>query len=87
MHNLRRSYDHRNSFRLLELSLDHTKCTKILRGSSDNLTTFLRPPYEESVSNAVEKIKTIDQSANLRTVYEQCTNAGFVRISEEDQSK
>ena len=55
MNNLRRSYDHRKNLRLLELSLDTTKCTKILRGSYDVITTFVRPPYEERVSYEVEK--------------------------------
>ena len=55
MNNLRRSYGHRNNLKLLELSIDPTKCTKILRGSYDVITAFVRPPYEARVSYDVKQ--------------------------------
>ena len=89
MNNLRRSYVHRNNLKLLELSLDPTKCTKILRGSYDVITASLRPPYEERVSYDAKKNlgpdhrPICDLTNGLRTVYERWFRTAFLRRSYE----
>ena len=86
MNILRRSYSHRKNLRLLELSLDPTK---ILRGSYDVLTTFVRPNYEERVSYDVKKNLGHDHrprcelTNGLRTVCERWFRTAFLRRSYE----
>ena len=76
MNKLGSSYDPRKKLRLLKLSLDPTKSTKILRGSHELLTKFLRRPCGRLTKRGFvrsAKKSWTRPSTRLRT-YERFTN-------------
>ena len=92
MNKLGSSYDHRKKLRLLKLSLDPTKSTKILRGSHEVLTKLLRLPYgrlTKRVSYEVQKNLGQDHrpdyelTSGVRMFYERWFRTAFLRRSYE----